>query len=649
VAIRLKLRRCAADHHCRHSVADACAAATMLWPLRHRQQLSATRNIASKLTPSTALLSSMSRQVRCKAAPPGPQAQQERIADSSTLGHENTLGRLPQAADAPFNSFAKQHEPACLPDTRVALLDDIHSWVGGLDERCVFWLSGLAGTGKSTIARTVARRYYDRRRLAASFFFSRGGGDVGHAGKFVTSIAVQLAHSVPAVRQHISDAVADRSDIVSQSLRDQWQHLVLRPLSKLHEAESYVIVVDALDECDNKHEIRIIVRLLAEVRSSLTHVRLRVFLTSRPELPIRHGFGQVADTEHKDVVLQNISPSIVEQDISLFLEDRLQSIGRERSLRAGWPGAEIIVQLVQSAGGLFIWAATACRFIHNGKRFAAKRLETILCSNRVAVAEPEKHLNQIYITVLKSSVSADYTDDEKEEHCRMLRYVLGSVVVLFFPLSALLLSALLHLQEEDVSQTLEDLHAILNIPEDLTQPLRLHHPSFRDFLLRKDRCSDESFWVEEKIAHEKLVSRCLKLMSAPAGLRQDMCSLSKPGALRSEVEEETIASSLPPELQYACRYWVEHLTRSQQSIADGDAVHVFLQTHLLHWLEAMSLMGEAGQCVGLLAKLQVLVAVRRLVQKICSLGTNLHCSHLPRRVQASSATQTDLCCVSVQS
>ncbi|KAF3027227.1 hypothetical protein E8E12_000361 [Didymella heteroderae] len=177
---------------------------------------------------------------------------------------QDALGQLPRAADAPFNAFAKQHEPACLPDTRVALLDEIYHWADGTDERCVFWLSGLAGTGKSTIARTVARRYHDRRRLAASFFFSRGGGDVGHAGKFVTSIAVQLAHSVPAVRQHISDAVAERSDIVSQSLRDQWQHLVLCPLSKLHKSESYVIVVDALDECDSDNDIRLIVQLLTE-------------------------------------------------------------------------------------------------------------------------------------------------------------------------------------------------------------------------------------------------------------------------------------------------------------------------------------------------------------------------------------------------
>jgi hypothetical protein len=422
---------------------------------------------------------------------------------------------------------------------------------------------------------------------------------------------VQLVDNITASRQHIRDAVAERGNIAHQSLRDQWQHLVLGPLSRLHEPGPFIIVIDALDECDNDDDVQIIVQLLAEAQS-LEKVRLRVFLTSRPEVPIRDVFGQITDAEHRDFVLHDISPSVVDQDIRLFLETELQPVGQRWLSCAGWPGTLTIIQLVQSASGLFIWAATACRFVRNGKRFAAKRLEAILCTTGNTVAAPEKHLNQIYMTVLKSSASADYTDEEREEHFNMLRYVLGSVVVLFSPLSACCLNALLQVAEEDVCQTLEDLHAILNIPDISTQPLRLHHPSFRDFLFSKERCGDDSLWVDERGAHEKLASRCLELMSAPSGLRQNMCSLSGPGTLRSEMQEETVASSLPPELQYACRYWVEHLERSQQSIADGDASHVFLQTHLLHWLEVMGLIGETSQCVRLLARLHTLVAVRNL-------------------------------------
>jgi hypothetical protein len=125
-----------------------------------------------------------------------------------------------------------------------------------------------------------------------------------------------------------------------------------------------------------------------------------------------------------------------------------------------------------------------------------------------------KHLHKIYVTVLEHSISPNYMDEEKEDLCAIMRHVFGSTVILLFPLSVHSLSRLLHLPKEDVEQTLEDLHSILNIPEDQTQPLRLHHPSFRDFLLNKDRCGDPNFRVDEEETHRKLAKECVQLMSA---------------------------------------------------------------------------------------------------------------------------------------
>jgi hypothetical protein len=85
--------------------------------------------------------------------------------------------------------------------------------------------------------------------------------------------------------------------------------------------------------------------------------------------------------------------------------------------------------------------------------------------------------------------------------------------------------------------------------------------------------------------------------------------LSVPGVLRIEIDEGTITSSLSPDLQYACRYWVSHLKQSQHNIIDGDTTHIFLQKHLLHWLELKSLMRESSQCVHLLDSLQVITGV----------------------------------------
>jgi hypothetical protein len=101
---------------------------------------------------------------------------------TGNLGLDSPLNHLLYAVDAPFDSYHRQYEPTCLENTRVDVLQRIFDWIDGQDERCIFWLNGL---GKPTIARTVTCEYSEQKRLRASFFFSRGGGDVSHAGKFL--------------------------------------------------------------------------------------------------------------------------------------------------------------------------------------------------------------------------------------------------------------------------------------------------------------------------------------------------------------------------------------------------------------------------------------------------------------------------------
>jgi len=609
---------------------------------------------------------------------------------TDSVGREDDpLTRLPYATEAPFNCYAKQNEPTCLADTRVNLLQEIHSWADGQDERYIFWLSGLAGTGKSTIARTVARRYFDNGRLGASFFFSRGGGDVGRAGKFCSTVAVQLANSVPTLRRHVCDAVVERGDIAGLSLHDQWRQLVLKPLSKLDGngcSSSYVLVIDALDECDNDKNIRIILQLLAEARS-LKGVRLRVFLTSRREVPIQFGFYQLPETEQYGVELHDISPSIVDHDLLTFLEYELRLIGKEDGQDADWPGAEVINILVKKASGLFIWAATACRFISEGQ-FPDERLRIVVGSvtsstamndnvNGIYVAflreiiesllwnagslcfwvaiacgsirqalivkqwlhtllegsttTPEDHLDRIYLTVLQSSVHPTNIQETKRFYS-MLKAVLGSLVTLFSPLSAKSLSRLLFISDEKVKQTLKGLHAIIDIPKEKTNPLRLHHPSFRDFLLDKRRCRDPDFWLESKQVHQTLAESCIQLMST--SLKQDLCGLDAPGVLIAEVESSRVEECLPPEVQYACLYWVQHLQETGAHLRDNDQVHHFLQTHFLHWLEALSWMRRISEGIFAIRSLESIALVGLLPARqehttnpLSRVVTVLNCAH----------------------
>ena len=521
----------------------------------------------------------------------------------------DVLGTLPTAADAPFNTYKRQHDLTCLPDTRVDLLREIYDWADGESSSTIFWLSGLAGTGKSTLARTVAAKYSQSGQLAGSFFFSRGGGDVGHAGKFITSVAFQLANNIPALKRNICVAISEHSDIANQSLSDQWRHLVLNPLSDLDSSKDgrpqYVLVVDALDECEDQNNIQIILQLLAEAP-------FRVFLTSRPEVPIRYGFNEIREDEHQDFVLHDIEKSIVDHDISLFLRYELGLIRRKFRLGDGWPNEKAITTLVQSAGGLFIWAATACRFIEQGGQLADSRLSLLLHVGNRALPLQRK-LDEIYTTVLDTSVQGKYDEEESSALRVLFRQVVGPIVTSLNPLSVPGLAELLQKDVETVKRILDNLHSVLDVPETELGTIQLLHPSFRDFLLDPRRCSDPQFYIDEKLVHHEMYKNCLRVMSEH--LRRDICNLRRPGAGISELSRSEVDQQIYPYVQYACRFWVDHYERSDITPSDYYNIGVFLQKHFLHWLEALALLGLVSDAVLMVHMLSSTFSVRNSHEK----------------------------------
>ncbi|RLL94298.1 hypothetical protein CFD26_102355 [Aspergillus turcosus] len=521
---------------------------------------------------------------------------------------EETLNCLPYAVEATFNSYRRQHERTCLVGTRVHVLEEINNWSKSDDNRSIFWLSGWAGTGKSTIARTIARQYYDEQRLGASFFFSRGGGDIGHAGKFVTTIARQLASNILPLQQFVCDAVASYSAIGTQSLSDQWRHLILSPLSKMDSGSgppSYLLAIDALDECDDDKGIQVILSLLTEAQPVFNNI-LRVLITSRPNLLIEVGFSRIPPANHCAFVLHRLPSETVSHDTVLFLQHEFKTIAQDQALEPAWPGAEAIERLANRAGGLFIWCATACRFVQEGGFFAEERLNSLLQGSTSSTA-PEEHLNEIYTSVLRAAVLPTYTEQEKEKLYDHLRHILGTIVILYSPLPLGSMCKLIQVPKRRAAQMLAHLHAILDVPDDLTRPLRLHHPSFRDFLIDNQRCRDGDFFVDKHRVHHGLAESCLQLMSS--SLKQDICDVNAPGTSADDVDETHKQQCLPSEIQYACLYWVQHLQNSNVLLKDGDATHQFLIEHVLHWLEALSWMRRASEGIRALVSLESLASV----------------------------------------
>jgi hypothetical protein len=180
----------------------------------------------------------------------------------------------------------------------------------------------MAGTGKSTIARTVAQLLADNGRLGASFFFKKGESERGNATRFFTTIATDLSARILGMVPGIRKAI-DADPVISEKvLKDQFEKLILQPLSEANQvplhALELVVVVDALDECEREEDVKVILQLLARARD-IRPVSLRVFVTSRPELPIRLSFKQMLDGTYKDLILHEVQKELVEHDITLVI------------------------------------------------------------------------------------------------------------------------------------------------------------------------------------------------------------------------------------------------------------------------------------------------------------------------------------------
>ncbi len=529
------------------------------------------------------------------------------------------LKQLRVAEGATYDSHAEEHNPTCLPTTRVELLHQISEWAHRPDAAAVFWLNGMAGTGKSTISRTVARTFAEIGSLGASFFFKRGEGDRGSLSKFFTTLTADLVVREPAIAPYVKNAIDTDPQITTKNAREQFDKLILQPLSAIstsaRKSTPLVVVVDALDECDREDNVKLLIDLFSRAET-LQCKRLKVFVTSRPELPIRPAFKAIKDKYqdlvYQDLVLHEMSEIVVGRDISAFLEHELarirdeynKSVSRDRHLASDWPGQSSIQSLVEMAVPLFIFAATVCRFLADHKfESPNEQLNEVL---RFRTRSQESQLDATYLPVLNRLLDGEPAK-KQNKILRQFRDIIGPIVILASPLSTSALAQLLDIPKHTIDSGLDMLHSVLSIPPAAEAPVRLLHLSFRDFLVDSEKRETNPFWINEQQAHEAMAANCLRILDS---LKQDLCSIKAPGTPRSAISPQKVSTSLSPELQYACLHWVYHIRQAGNHVADNEPAHSFLTCHFLHWIEALSLMGRALESLGLITTLQALVKVR---------------------------------------
>ncbi|KAI9694181.1 MAG: hypothetical protein M1822_003452 [Bathelium mastoideum] len=504
-----------------------------------------------------------------------------------------------------FNSHVDEHERKCHPDTRTDLLRQVFEWVEHPDGKCILWLRGVAGAGKSAISRTVSEQLASREQLAASFFFKRGEGDRAKASRLFTTIAAQMIESTPALAPLLATALETDPALPEKALSEQFDKLIFKPLSGVPN-ESFkksvlVIVIDALDECEREWDVKAILDILTQCRT-IKSVSLRIFVTSRPELPIRLGFQRMAQDTHEDIALHDIAETNIKHDLHAFLSDELAQIRRDACITGDWPSSQDLHCLVDMAHPLFIYAATAIRFI--GDRRLGDPTDLLKAVLEYEIASDPSKLERTYLPVL-DRLLIDLHPRDQEKVLVRFEQIVGTIVILKDSLSIQSIARLLSISTRDVKSILDLLHSVLDVPADIDSPIRLHHLSFRDFLLDESQHGHCRFWINERVAHDMLATHCMRIMSIH--LRENLCELKHRGILRSQIDTATIDSRLLPELKYACHYWVNHLHHRENANHDHNALYAFLEKHFLHWLEAMGVSGRSFETLAIVESAEMIV------------------------------------------
>ncbi|GLA83435.1 hypothetical protein AtubIFM56815_007629 [Aspergillus tubingensis] len=519
---------------------------------------------------------------------------------------------------APFDSFKNAEEPRCLKDTQVETLDMLQNWCKG-DGNPVLWLHGMAGTGKSTIARTIAWALQDRQwpdgspvdisiRLGGSFFFNQFEPDRNNSQYLFPTLTQCLAESLPDIRQYIVDAIDQDARIEEKGLRVQWASLISGPLHKLTSSSQahwrFIMIVDSLDECGDQDKVATVLKLLASLRDLPS---VRFLITSRPEAHIRFAFESLPPELYHSQPLHKISPK--SDDITRFLEADLKRIWEnyKSAIPEGWPGQENIERLKEKSDGLFVYASTCCRFLEDPYHYSS-RLDQILKDDSEAET-PQAKLDNIYIRVIKLSLDAR-TKKEREVMIEDFRLIVGTIMVMFKPASASTLEALLFSsssKDKRIQRCVEPLRSLLDVRA-ANDPIRPVHLSLRDLLLSRERCkSTPELYIHPQQLHLILFERCMETMKS---LKQNICDFVLPDSSLSDVPSESLETFLPAALCYACRYWIDHLMQlgsyeqSELLNDNGGIIEFFLRQKLLFWFEALSLMGELEVGISQLSTLQ---------------------------------------------
>lgn len=455
---------------------------------------------------------------------------------------------------AAYNSIDRQSASSCQKGTREEVVAEISKWADGGDDCTICWLHGPAGSGKSTIAHTIAKKYASRKRLAASFFFSRGNAERSDTTKFFSTLAYQLAVSDPSTRLPMREALQNNPSILSQTLEDQFENLILNHIRSY--SSSMIVVIDGLDECEGEGSVALLKVLdHANLKRPLP---IRFFLSSRTDDRIKQTFGSyLSRTRPLDLKDFGAHDDIRAYLRKSFSELYVQNRNIMKAVKPPWPLDSDLDKIVNKADGLFIYASTVVKFVGERPGKEKKECEPRLPHQKLRIAmERHNGLDPLYRQVLSD---APLSSND------LFRRIIGALLLLREPVSINKLAGLLRVDDAgELLAHLDGCGSVLNIPNDDAKTIRFFHASLQDFLTDVN-CS-RNYFIDAMEHHIFIFDDCVQIMT------NKFTSSSDGG------------SGIEWALSYACRHWYYHMTYVVQGDVGIRRINSYFGARLMGFL-----------------------------------------------------------------
>ena len=463
----------------------------------------------------------------------------------------------------------------CMEGTRESLLDQIMAWVGNeADGRNLYWIHGLPGIGKTSLAHSICEKLHNTQHLAGAFFCQRDDANMSELRNILPTLISKLAEIFPPFRRIVADRLRRDPNLTSKSMKDS---LFLEFICSLprHPKHALVFVIDALDECGGDQDRPILLKVLTE---AVAHAPwLKIIVTSRPEDEIQRFFHRLPRSSYS---LYNLATDRdAEADLQAFARSQFDLVAKAWCLATPWPGRQLFDEVISRANGLFIFIKTLVRALKQCENLD----ETLKAALQDSAGTGLKPLYSLYSSILKSRRVPNNAE---------FRQMIGVLLIAapYRTLSEDSIAELAGVMPNLVRKWVNDLSSLLYRDEAANGGIRVRHLSISDFFV-SDHCA---YQVNVEDANVQLGIACLKTMVEQ--LRFNICKLEDSRLANEDIKDlpSRIKEHIPGVLQYSSLYWSNHLcfTPDNGDLCVWKRLKEFFEgLYGLFWVEALSILG----------------------------------------------------------